>query len=125
MKTIYLFVLIIVTSTFGSCTNQDLTLELGNGDDVIVSLEVLDKTGINKIEFQADGNSEVASEKDLRNYKNISFGFDGKGEGTFKVCVYSNSDTICSEHYVEGGYRPVLKCNAKTIDVENHTGIGY
>ena len=122
MKIINLLIFIIVTSLFVRCTNEDSTLKLGSGDDVLVSLEVLDKEGINKIEFQANGTAEIASENDLKTYKNISFGFDGKGEGTFKVCVYSMNDTICSEHYVEGGYRPRLKCNAKSIDVESHIG---
>ena len=122
MKIINLLIFIIVTSVFVRCTNEDSILKLGSGDDVLVSIEVLNKEGINKIAFQANGSTEIASENDLKKYKNISFGFDGKGEGTFKVCVYSLNDTICSEHYVEGGYRPKLKCNAKSIDVESHIG---
>jgi hypothetical protein len=116
---------ILYPSTQGQEKNNDYkssTLELGNGDDVIVNLEVLDNTGITKIEFQANGNVEAINSDDLENYKIVSFGFEGKGEGTFKVCVYSSSDAICSEHYVEGGYRPELTCTKEKIEVKEHIG---
>lgn len=120
---ISILVLIVVLT---SCDNNNSTLELGNGNDVLVLMEVSDKQGINKIEFQANAVTEIATEDNLKNYKNILFGFEGKGEGTFKVCVYSISDTICSEYYVEGGYRPKLICTANSIDVEDGIiGHGY
>jgi len=100
--------LTLVTLILASCSNNDAKLELGNGDDVIVNLEVLDSEGITKIEFQANGSVDTVSSEELEKYKTVSFGFDGQGEGTFKVCVFTVSDTICSEHYVEGGYRPEL-----------------
>ena len=69
MTIINLLIFIIVTSVFVRCTNEDSTLKLGSGDDVLISLEVLNKEGINKIEFQANGSTEIASENDLKKYK--------------------------------------------------------
>lgn len=114
--------LILTISILTGCSSDNRTLELGNGDDVIVNLEVLDNTGIMKIEFQSNGSLEGVSSEELEKYKSVSFGFDGKGEGTFKVCVYSASDTICSEHYVEGGYRPELTCTREKVEVKEHIG---
>ncbi|MCX2743779.1 hypothetical protein OO013_07880 [Mangrovivirga sp. M17] len=105
-----------------SCSKDNPTLELGDSFDVIVSLEVLNPEGINKIEFQTIENSETITSADLQNYKSISFGFNCKGEGLFKVCIYTNNDTICSEHYVEGGYRPELTCTKDKIAVKEHIG---
>jgi len=127
MNGIRILLMTISFVSFFSCGNDitDANLELGNGKDVIVLLEVLDNEGIEKIEFQSNGGIEIASAEDIKEYKSISYRFNGKGEGTFKICVFSESDTICSEHYVEGGYRPKLKCTAKQIDVDDHIGIGY
>jgi uncharacterized protein YcfL len=104
MKSLKRFLLILTISILVGCSSDKQTLELGNGDDVIVNLEILNDEGISKIEFQANGNIETVKSTDLNNYKSVSFGFNGKEEGTYKVCVYSINDTICSEHYVEGGY---------------------
>ena len=112
-------------SIFTGCSNNQQTLKLGNGDDVIVDLKILNKQGINKIEFQANGIIETVESADLKIYESVSFGFDGKGEGTFKVCVYSVNDTICSEHYVEGGFRPELTCKNEKIEVKDPIGFGY
>ncbi len=114
--------LILTISILAGCSSDNRILELGKGDDVIVNLEVLDKTGITKIEFQANGNIEVMNSDDLENHKIVSFGFENKGEGTFKVFVYSSNDMISSEHYVEGGYRPELTCTKKKIEVKEHIG---
>ena len=84
--------LILSISIVAGCSSDNRILELGKGDDVIVNLEVLDKTGITKVEFQANGNIEVMNSDDLENYKIVSFGFENKGEGTFKVIVYSKKE---------------------------------
>jgi hypothetical protein len=126
MRKIRILLLIIPIGIFLSCNSHSNTiLEIGNGNDVIVSFEILDNNGIDKVVFRANGKSEVVSSENLSNYSVVKFGFDGKGEGTFNICVYNKTDTICSEHYVEGGYRPKLKYIDNRIDVDDHTGIGY
>ena len=119
------FLLNLTMFILASCSSDKQTLEIGNGNDVIVSLEILNYKGINKIELQGNGSVKMIESTDLLNYKTVYFGFEGKGEGTFKVCVYSTIDTICSEHYVEGGYRPELTCTKDKIEVKDHIGIGY
>ena len=108
-------ILVFLIVFFGCSTNNRTELEIGNGNDVIVELEVRDKQDIEKIEFQAKGSLEMVTSKDLDHYNVIKYGFNGRGEGTYSVCVYTKSDTICRVDNVEGGYRPKLKCDAKQI----------
>lgn len=116
------FILVFMIVLFGCNLNNQTELEIGNGKDVIVALEVTDKNDIEKIEFQANGNMEMVTSKDLDQYNIIKYGFNGRGEGTYRVCVYAKSDTICRLDYVEGGYRPKLKCDAKQIEFDNNLG---
>jgi hypothetical protein len=115
-------ILVLMMVLFGCNTNNKTELEIGNGNDVIVALELTDKKDIEKIEFQANGKMELVTDKDLNHYNVIKYGFNGRGEGTYRVCVYTKNDTICRVDYVEGGYRPKLKCNAKRIEFQNNSG---
>ena len=116
------FILVFMLVLFGCKTKNQTELEIGNGKDVIVTLEVTDKKHIEKIEFHSNGNMEMVTSKDLDHYNIIKYGFNGRGEGTYRVCVYTISDTICRLDYVEGGYRPKLKCDAKQIEFDNNSG---
>lgn len=114
------FFSILITLTISSCVSDSKVLRLGKGNDVIVELDIVEKKGISKIEFRTGGGivEEVNSEQ-LKTYGIIYFGFNGTGEGTFEVCIYSSNDTICSEQYVEGGYRPRLSCTKDQIIAKN------
>ena len=116
------YILVFMLVLFGCNTKNQSVLEIGNGKDVIVEIEITDKKDIEKIELQANGNLEKLTNKDLDLYNVIKYGFNGRGEGTYRVCVYTKNDTICRTDYVEGGYRPKLKCDAKQIEVHNNSG---
>jgi hypothetical protein len=107
-----------------SCNSDDnhSTLSLGKGKDVTVSLTVLDSKGIKKIEFTSNGDNHLVTENQLAKYKSIDYGFNGKSEGTFNVFVYTNFDTLKSEHYVEGGYHVKLECDSSHIKTLEHSG---
>lgn len=98
------------------------TLHIGKGKDGTVSLNILDAKGITKIEFTSHGDYQSVTALELAPYKNIDYGFNGKGEGTLQVIVYSAFDTIRSSHYVEGGYHVNLACDATHIKTLEHTG---
>ena len=117
-KSIYILILGLI---IGGCNTKN-HLEIGSGKDVVVTLEVTNKKDIEKIEFQANANTETVTSRDLDNYNVIKYGFNGSGEGTYRVCVFTKSDTICTADYVEGGYRPKLKCDSKRIEFEDHSG---
>lgn len=98
------------------------TLHIGKGKDGTVSLNILDSKGITKIEFTSHGDYQTVAAIELARYKTIDYGFNGKGEGTLQVIVYTNFDTIQSVHYVEGGYHVTLACDSAHIKTLEHTG---
>jgi len=120
MKSLFFFIVFILSITV-SCKNSldkiEPTLKLGKGDYVTVNLEVLDSKGINSLFFYGNGTYGVVTSNQLKKYKFITFSFNGDGEGTYSLSVYSNNDTIESVYYVEGGYSPSLTCNANEIKV--------
>jgi hypothetical protein len=107
-----------------SCSGDDKhsTLSLGKGKDITVSLTILDSKGIKKIEFISNGDIHSVPGNKLAKYKTIDYGFNGKGEGTFNVFVYTFFDTLTSEHYVEEGYHVKLECDASHIKTLEHSG---
>jgi hypothetical protein len=127
MRTFQVIQILILCCYLSSCNIDDnqSTLSLGKGKDVTVSLNILDSKGIKKIEFTSNGDNHSVTENELAKYKTIDYRFNGKGEGTFKVFVFTNFDTLKSEHYVEGGYHVKLECDSSQIKTIDHSGIGY
>jgi hypothetical protein len=127
MRTFQVIQILILCCYLSSCNIDDnqSTLSLGKGKDVTVSLNILDSKGIKKIEFTSNGDNHSVTENELAKYKTIDYRFNGKGEGTFKVFVFTNFDTLKSEHYVEGGYHVKLECDSSKIKAIDHSGIGY
>jgi hypothetical protein len=114
-----------------SCTENNSKrnekLKFGEDDaDVIVTVEIVNLENIENIEFfDGNGKSYLVSSEKLKNVCEIKFGKDGGGEGTFTLCIYSKVDTICTNHYVEGGYRPRLKIVDYSIFMIEPTGSSY
>ena len=127
MKALQVIQILILCCYLSSCNSgyNQSTLRLGKGKDVTVSLNILDSKGIKKIEFTSNGDNHSVTGNELANYKTIDYGFNGTGEGTFKVIVYTNFDTLKTEHYVEGGYHVKLECDSSQIKTIDHSGIGY
>jgi hypothetical protein len=124
MRAFQLIQLLIMCGYLLSCNGSDnkSTLSLGKGKDVTVSLNILDSKGIKKIEFKTNGYNHTVTANELLKYRTIDYGFNEKGEGTFNVFVYTNFDTIQSEHYVEEGYHVKLECDSSHIKTLEHSG---
>lgn len=127
MRSLQAIQLLIMCGFLFSCNSDDkqTTLSLGKGNDVTATLNILDSKGITKIEFTTKGDNHSVSANELVKYNRIDYGFNGKGEGTFTVIIYTKSDTLKSEHYVEGGYHVKLECDSSRIKTIDHDGIGY
>ncbi len=118
IKVLNIILIFNVICSITCCTNSSRsTLKIGTGTDVQVLLEVEDSKEIHKITFQAGDSLQTVLQSQLTSFDTILFSFDEEGEGTYKVCVYSINDTICTEQYVENGYRPKLKCTTNKIEV--------
>lgn len=127
MKALQIIQPLLLCGVLFSCNrgNNPSSLSLGKGKDVTVSLTVIDSKGINKIEFRSNGDHYSVKAKELAKYKTIHYGFNGPGEGTFKLVVYTNLDTLKSEHYVERGFHVRLECDSSQIHPIDHGGIAY
>lgn len=127
LKVFQVLILILSGSCLISCSNdkKERTLAIGTGSDVKVSLQIRDLKGIKLIEFKSDKEIQQVGGNVLKNYKQIDYGFNGGGEGTFKLFVYTNSDTLQSEHYVEGGYHVKLICDSSRVETIDHIGDVY
>ena len=127
MNNFRIILLLISGTCLCSCNSgmNQSTLRIGKGNDVTVTLNILNPKGIQKIEFLSNGNIQKVSANELLKYNAIEYGFYGQGEGSFKVFVYTNLDTLKSENYVEEGYHVQLECDSSHIKTTDFTGIGY
>ena len=106
-----------------SCSNTEQSITFGDGDDVIVTLNIENNENIEEIEFFSEVDFQSISKAEIASFKSFIYGFDNKGEGTFKICIYKLNDTICRESYVEQGYTPELIFKNDSLIFINY-GIG-
>ena len=111
MKKILLCILTIFTLTvLTNCNNDEKIEGLKSNEILVVTLEILDDIEINEIILTSNGATDKIKGDQIENKKKIKLKTPQSGEGTFKICVYAKTDTLCSQDsYVEGGYRPKLR----------------
>lgn len=111
MKKILLCILTIFTLTvLTNCNNDEKIEGLKSNEILVVTLEILDDIEINEIILTSNGATDKIKGDQIENKKKIKLKTPQSGEGTFKICVYAKTDTLCSkDSYVEGGYRPKLR----------------
>lgn len=116
MKNPYLLLLLLLIGIFEACSHHSATLETGDGDDVIIYLEITDTQGIEQIDFRVNGlTNSTLKNTDFIDYTSFSYGLNCGAEGTFELCILSVDDTLCEEFYVEMGYRPQFTCTKDSI----------
>ena len=111
MKRILLYILTIFTLTvLTNCNNDEKIEGLKSNEILVVTLEILDDIEINEITLTSNGATDKIKGDQIQNKKKIKLKTPQSGEGTFKICVYAKTDTLCSQDsYIEGGYRPKLR----------------
>jgi len=111
MKRILLYILTIFTLiVLTNCNNDEKIEGLKSNEILVVTLEILDDIEINEITLTSNGATDKIKGDQIQNKKKIKLKTPQSGEGTFKICVYAKTDTLCSQDsYIEGGYRPKLR----------------
>ena len=98
--------LIILTS----CNSEDKIDGLKSNEILVVTLEIADNIEIKEIILTSSGGTDRITGEQIDDKKKIKLKTPQSGEGTFTICVYTQTDTLCSQDsYIEGGYRPKLK----------------
>lgn len=89
------------------CNTDEKIEGLKVNETLVMTLEILDDVKINAITLTSTGGADKINGHQIENRKKIKLKIPQKREGTFKICVYTNTDISCSQDsYVEGGYRP-------------------
>ena len=100
-----LFALII----FSTCNNDEKIKGLKPNQILVVTLEIADDIEVRKVTLTSSDGIDSISGNQIRN-KKIKLKAPQSGEGLFSVCIFTATDSICSQKtYIEGGYRPKLR----------------
>lgn len=104
-------------------------------NDVVVTLTLAQFQNVQKVEFYKDQRlvktvkQNELSKNSLGEFVSAStkleFSYGGSGEHTCKICVFTLEDTLCTELYTEGGYRPELTFDRDTLIIKEFTGGFY
>ena len=111
MRKIGLYILTGLTLTvLTNCNNDEKIEGLKANEILVVTLEILDDIKINEITLTSTGGTDKINGDQIENRKKIKLKTPQSGEGTFTICIYTKTDTLCSQDsYIEGGYRPKLR----------------
>ena len=108
-KLIYIFMLFIFILLF-SCNHDEKIDGLKPHEILVVTLEIEDNTEFNKITLISTDGTDTITIDPIKNKKRYKLKTPQIGEGMYKICVYTTTDTLCSKNnYIEGGYRPKLR----------------
>ncbi len=108
-----------------SCSGQPIkNSDQGYGarKKAIVSMEIPNKDGIKKIQFISNNGNVTVPSSELLTKRILQYGFNVQGEGTITVVVFTATDTVSSQHYVERGYHVKLKYATRKISVIDPIG---
>ena len=101
-----------------SCDSEDKIDGYESNEILVVTIDVVDDFFIQKITLISTGGIDEILGNKIENRKKIKLKTPQSGEGAFKICIYTMSDTLCSRgYYIEGGYRPRLRLKNKTFEI--------
>lgn len=115
MSKFYTYTLVLLS--LAACSNVEDKIEgYKFSEIVVVTLDVEKTEGIEKIVLTTDINRRDSILKQDMKGRYFKLKYPCRGESGFNVCVYTNSDTLCSGGgYAEGGYRPRLSFKNNTF----------
>jgi hypothetical protein len=116
----FLIFALITSIVISSCVRKKKNDSPHPSEFIIVNLKVEDDIEIFKIVLHTDDGRDSITKEDIENKKEFELQAQQIGEGNFSICVFTKTDTLCSQdEYVEGGYRPKLILKNKKYEVLN------
>jgi hypothetical protein len=115
-STLILLVIILVTSC-----SKNPPLKIGNGKDVIVTLEILDLESLVDITFTSNNIDTTLYPLDLKSKSIIHFGVNLSKENNYYIGAITKKDTFGILSGAQIGYRPKLILDKDTL---KYTDIG-
>ncbi len=113
IHTLTVFIIVFLTS----CNNDEKIKGFKSNEILVVTLDISDNFDIEKITLTSTGGTDEISGNQIENRQKVKLKTPQRGEGTFKICVYTLTDTLCSQDsYIEGGYRPKLRLKNKKFE---------
>lgn len=101
---------VFIVGFLSNCNNDEKIKGLKSNEILVVTLNISDDFDIEKITLTSTGGTDEISGSQIENREKVKLKTPQHGEGIFKICVYTPTDTFCSQDsYIEGGYRPKLR----------------
>ena len=109
-KTTFILLFLLTAMVLTSCNSEDKIDGYKSNEILIVTIDIIDDFDIEKITLTSTGGTDEILGNKIENRRKIKLKTTQLGEGTFKICIYTKADTLCSQDsYIEGGYRPKLR----------------
>lgn len=116
-KEIFRLLFLFISSVLTSCNSEDKIDGYKSNEILVVTIDIVDDFDIEKIILTSTGGIDEILGNNIENRKKIKLKTPQFGEGSFKICIYTISDTLCSQGlYIEGGYRPRLRLKNKKFE---------
>lgn len=111
MKRIRLSILTSLTYIIlTNCNNDEKIKGLRANEILAVTLDISDDIDVKQITLTSTNGSVKILGNQINNKRKVKLKTPQHGEGTYSICVYTATDTLCSqESYIEGGYRPKIR----------------
>lgn len=119
MKKIGFYILTSFTlSVLTNCNNDEKITGLRANEILVVTLNIEDDIDIKQITLTSTGGADKILGNQIDDKRKVKLKTPQYGEGTFSICVYTLTDTLCSKaSYIEGGYRPKLRLKNNKFEV--------
>ena len=108
--TIFRLLFMITATVLTSCNSEDKIDGYKSNEIIVVTIDIVDDFDIEKITLTSTGGKDEILGNKIEDRKNIKLKTPQLGEGTYTICIYTTTDTLCSQDsYIEAGYRPKLR----------------
>jgi|TARA_B110000261_G_C12959937_1_gene308093 hypothetical protein len=114
MKYINLITSLIIGLLAISCTKNP-PLKIGNGEDVIVTLEITDPENLVDISFSSNKIDTILYPQDLKSKSIIHFKFNLQTDKSYYIGAITKTDTFGILASVQSGYRPNFILDSDTL----------